>query len=119
MKDFFEKNKKKIIEVIIIILALIALSFIALLLLESFGIVYYEDGVQLNSELFNKFKNSFCFLFYLKKILSIKDNSSGVKIVFLIALRLSSSCSFLEAPTSTIVTMPSRKIHASAICARV
>ena len=58
MKEFFEKNKKKIIEVIIIILILIALSFVALLLLESFGIVYYEDGVQLNSELFNKFKNS-------------------------------------------------------------
>ena len=58
MKDFFIRNKKKIIEIVIMLLVLIALSFIALLLLESFAILYYEDGVQLNADLFNSFKNS-------------------------------------------------------------
>ncbi len=40
------------------ILSLVALSAVALLVLSAFNIVYYEDGLQINMELFAKFQNS-------------------------------------------------------------
>jgi len=38
--------------------AVIAVSFVSLFILQAFGIVYYEDGIKLNSELFDSFKNA-------------------------------------------------------------
>ena len=58
IKDFFKNNKKKIVEGVVLVAILIAFSFLCLLLLSGFGIVYYEDGLQFNVELFNRFKNS-------------------------------------------------------------
>jgi uncharacterized membrane protein YdjX (TVP38/TMEM64 family) len=59
IKDFFNKNKKKILEGVALVAILIAFSFLCLLLLSAFGIVYFDGGdLQFNVELFDRFKNS-------------------------------------------------------------
>lgn len=40
------------------LLAFAAISIAAMLILQSFGIIYYDDGINLNTDLFNKFTSS-------------------------------------------------------------
>lgn len=56
--DFLKRNKKKILQGVLVVLGLIGFSFLCLLILSLFGIVYFDDGLQFNVELFNTFKNS-------------------------------------------------------------
>lgn len=58
MKEFFKKNKVKIVEVLIMIAILIIISVVSMLILRAFGVIYYDDGMKINTELFNSFKNS-------------------------------------------------------------
>ena len=56
--EFFKKNKKKILNGVFVALGVLGVSCLSLLILLAFGIVYFEDGLQFNVELFNSFKNS-------------------------------------------------------------
>lgn len=38
--------------------SLVAISIVAMLILNAFGIVYFDDGLQINGTLFNSFKNA-------------------------------------------------------------
>ena len=58
MKEFLSKHKKSIINVILLLVALIVISFVSMLILQAFGILYYDEGVHLNEELFRSFTNS-------------------------------------------------------------
>lgn len=58
MKEFFKKNKVKIIEILIMIAILVIISVASMLILRAFGVIYYDDGMKINTELFNSFKNS-------------------------------------------------------------
>ena len=58
MKDFFLRHKKSIINGILFIIALIVISFVSMLILQAFGILYYDDGLCLNQDLFRSFTNS-------------------------------------------------------------
>ena len=58
IKDFFVKNKTKIIETIVAIVILICISVVSMLILRAFGIIYYDDGMKINGELFLKFRDS-------------------------------------------------------------
>lgn len=58
MKEFWNKYKKKILEILIIVGVLILISFISMILLRAFGVIYYDDGMKINTELFDSFKNS-------------------------------------------------------------
>lgn len=58
IKDFLIKNKTKIIETIITIIILIAISIASMLILKAFGIIYYDDGMKIDSELFFKFRDA-------------------------------------------------------------
>ena len=58
MKEFFVKNKKVIIKSLLAILALIGLSVIAMLVLWAFGVIYFDDGMQINVHIFDTFRNS-------------------------------------------------------------
>ena len=58
MKQFFVKNKKKILSGLFLIVIVATITVLSLLILQTFGIVYYEDGIKVNQELFNSFKNS-------------------------------------------------------------
>ena len=57
-KNCIVDNRKKIGKIFLMLLSLIALSAVALLVLSAFNIVYYEDGLQINMQLFEKFQNS-------------------------------------------------------------
>ena len=59
MVAFFRKNKKTIINTIILLLIFLIISFVSLLILQAFGVVCYDDGeLQINAEMFDKFKTS-------------------------------------------------------------
>ena len=58
MKDFFNKHKRSIINGLLLIVALIVISFVSMLILQAFGILYYDDGLCLNQDLFRSFTNS-------------------------------------------------------------
>lgn len=57
MKEFLQKYKGAIIKLLSILLACIAVSFLALLILFLFGIVYFDNGMVFNVTLFEKFKS--------------------------------------------------------------
>ena len=57
--NFFKNNKKKLISVAIVLLIILAISVISLLVLQAFGVIYYDDdGMKLNNELFDNFISS-------------------------------------------------------------
>lgn len=56
MKEFFKKYYKKILLLLVIALIFIAISFLAMLILYAFGIIYFNYGAKFNVELFNSFK---------------------------------------------------------------
>ena len=55
VKNFVADNYKKIGKILLIAVVLIALSIGAFLLLSAFDVVYYDDGLQINEELFDQF----------------------------------------------------------------
>ena len=55
VKNFVADNYKKIGKILLIAVVLIALSIGAFLLLSAFGVVSYNDGLQINEELFDQF----------------------------------------------------------------
>ena len=58
IKDFITKNKKLIISILILIAIMAAISIITFVLLLAFDVVYYDDGMRFNVELFENFKSS-------------------------------------------------------------
>ena len=58
IKGFWERNKKKIVSVLVMVASVVALSVVAMLILWAFGVIYFNDGIQINAELFDSFKNA-------------------------------------------------------------
>ena len=58
IKAFLKKEKKGIINILITIAAFVLLSVIAMLLLMAFDVIYFEDGMHFNIELFDSFRSS-------------------------------------------------------------
>jgi len=57
--NFLKNNKKKLISIAIVLLIILAISVISLLVLQAFGVIYYDDdGMKLNNELFDDFLSS-------------------------------------------------------------
>ena len=67
MFDKLSAKRKKILEILIMVLGLIAISTISIIILSSFDIIYFEDGIKFNEKLFNSFKNSWygCLMFII------------------------------------------------------
>ena len=59
------EKKKKILEILLTVLALIAISVISILILSGFDIISFDNGFVFNEKLFNSFKNSWygCLMF--------------------------------------------------------
>ena len=55
IKSYIANNCKKLGKVLLMIAALVALSGVSMLVLSAFGILYFEDGMQINMHLFDKF----------------------------------------------------------------
>ena len=58
MGEFLKSKTKLIIKILMILVTFVAVSLISALILMAFGIVYFNDGIKLNMELFHSFKNS-------------------------------------------------------------
>ena len=58
IKEFLAVNRRKILSVLLVLLILIALSVISMLLLNAFGVLYFDDGIHLNNDLFDDFISS-------------------------------------------------------------
>ena len=59
MLNFLKTRKAQIIKLSIMLFVLIAISVASMLILQSFGIIYYnEDGMQINMEIFDSFRSS-------------------------------------------------------------
>ena len=57
-KKYIIDNRKGLGKLLLMVVSLVALSLAALLALSALGIVYYEDGLQINMELFERFQHS-------------------------------------------------------------
>lgn len=58
LNQFLKRNKDRIYNIAFAALVVLIVTVAVLLILYGFGIIYFNDGVQLNTELFNSFKNS-------------------------------------------------------------
>lgn len=58
MIELLRKNKKNIISVSLALLVLALISVLSMLILWACGVIYFNDGMHINVELFNAFKNS-------------------------------------------------------------
>lgn len=58
MKEFFIKYKGAILKLLMVVLACILVSFLALLILYLFGIVYFDHGMKINANVFEDFQDN-------------------------------------------------------------
>ncbi len=58
VKELIKKYKKSIIKLLFAIIALILFSALATVVLIACGVLYYDDGVQINVHIFDSFTNS-------------------------------------------------------------
>ena len=58
IKAFLIREKKGIINMLIVLAGAVLISVITMLLLMAFEVIYFEDGMQFNLELFNSFRSS-------------------------------------------------------------
>lgn len=82
---------KKLGKILLTILILVVISVVCTLILSAFGIVYYEDGIQLNQALFLSFANSWygALLIILIQIIltSLLSFVPGASMAFIILLQ--------------------------------
>ena len=57
LKGFFKKHEK-LTKILLTLLIFVFISLFSTLLLSLFGIIYFDDGIQINRELFDAFKNT-------------------------------------------------------------
>ena len=65
MKEFFKKYKGAIIKFLMVLVACIAVSFLALFILFLFGIIYFDEGMKINGELFDDFQSKWYGVFLI------------------------------------------------------
>ena len=58
MKDFFKQHKKTLIGLLKLLAYILVITSVVLFLLFIFNIIYFDEGIQFNVELFNNFKNT-------------------------------------------------------------
>ena len=58
IKAFFNKNKKIIVSLLILLSIMVVISVVTFVLLLAFDVVYFDDGMRFNTELFDSFRTS-------------------------------------------------------------
>ena len=58
VRDFFKKNKAVIFKFALMLLTVVMISTITFLLLMAFGVVYFDEGIQFNTHVFEAFRDS-------------------------------------------------------------
>ena len=91
MKMANEKYKK-IAKVLLTILLFLLISFASALLLYLLGVVYYDDGIQLNKELFNAFQSTWygtlLIILIQVAITSLLSFVPGISMAFILLLQV-------------------------------
>lgn len=59
MKAFLNRNKKGLLKLCGALLAVVAISLIALFIFTLTGVLYYDEGIQIRADIFSAFKESF------------------------------------------------------------
>ena len=54
----FAKKYEKITRVLLMLAIFLLISVLSMLLLLAFGVIYFDDGIQLNVDLFSQFSTS-------------------------------------------------------------
>ena len=89
MKEFFKRYKSALLKLLMVLVACILVSFIALLILYLFGIVYFDHGIRINSELFDDFQ----------------DNWYGILLSILFYVFVNSSLSFVPGKSAALTIL--------------
>lgn len=58
VRTFFAKNKKALLNLLIMLASFVILSVVSALLLMAFNVIYFEDGMHFNEELFHSFRSA-------------------------------------------------------------
>ena len=58
VRTFFAKNKKALLNLLITLAFFVILSVVSALLLMAFNVIYFEDGMHFNEELFHSFRSA-------------------------------------------------------------
>ena len=90
IKSLFINNKKKIARIALMLLIFISISVVSTILLYLFGIIYFEDGIQINKELFAYFSTTWygCIVIILAQVIitSLLSFVPGASMAFIILL---------------------------------
>ncbi len=90
IKSLFINNRTKIARIALMLLIFISISVVSTLLLYLFGIIYFEDGIQINKELFAYFSTTWygCIVIILAQVIitSLLSFVPGASMAFIILL---------------------------------
>ena len=90
MKEFFKKHKR-LTKVLIMILVLCLISYLSLLIMYLFGIIYFDDGIQISLSLFEKFSKTWhgCLIIILAQVIitSLLSFIPGTSMAFIVLLQ--------------------------------
>ena len=91
VKEFLKTNKKKILNLFLVLAVLVAISIAAMLLLSAFGVIYIDDGIKLHEELFDDFISSWygwVILIFLQVIItSLLCFIPGASMAFILLIQ--------------------------------
>lgn len=90
MKNFLKKYEK-IVKILFILLIFFLISVLSTFVLSLFGVIYFDDGIQLNQALFDSFKTTWygCVLVILIQVVvtSLLSFVPGASMAFIILLQ--------------------------------
>lgn len=85
------KKYEKIVKILAILLVFFMISVVATLLLSLFGVIYYDDGIQINKDLFDAFKTTWygCIIIIVAQVVitSLLSFVPGASMAFIMLLQ--------------------------------
>ena len=85
------KKYEKIVKILSILLIFFMISVVATLLLGLFGVIYYDDGIQINKALFDAFKTTWygCIIIIIAQVVitSLLSFVPGASMAFIMLLQ--------------------------------
>lgn len=87
----FAKKYEKVTKILLVLLIFFLISVVATLLLGLFGVIYYDDGIQINKALFDAFKTTWygCIIIILSQVVitSLLSFVPGASMAFILLLQ--------------------------------
>lgn len=87
----YSKTVEKILKIMFILLIFVLISVVSMLLLSLFGIIYFDDGIQINQALFDAFKTTWygcIFIIIIQVVItSLLSFVPGASMAFIMLLQ--------------------------------